>query len=72
MRISQCPRCSYVVEDGVVVFVVESVELDVDVEADSDDADFAVDSAVAGFESPLEATLVSDDWLSEEPLDLDA
>jgi hypothetical protein len=72
MRIAQCRRGNYVEDDGVVAFAVESVEPDVDVEVDSVEAGFAVDSAAAGFASPPAAPLVSDDWLSDEPLDLGA
>jgi hypothetical protein len=62
----------YVEEDGVLAFGVESVEPDVDVVVDSNEAGFAEDSEVAGFASPPAAALVSDDGASEEPPDFDA
>jgi hypothetical protein len=59
-------------EDGVVDFVVESVEEEVVV--DSDEPDFAEDSAAAGLLSPLlsagGAALVSAELVSDE-LDAD-
>lgn len=56
----------------MLAFGVESVEPDVDVVVDSDEAGFAEDSEVAGFASPPAAALVSDDGASEDPLDFDA